>query len=105
MASMNSHFKVRNINGTSGERYANSGSKTGPSWLKVWRDGTGSARATCCVLQCGKDAEVGAHVMKVDGRSSNEWWLAPFCKEHNNTHNTDEMFVDSRVTLISVRDR
>jgi hypothetical protein len=33
---MNSHFKVKNINGTSGQPYANSGSKTGSSWLQIW---------------------------------------------------------------------
>ena len=104
MASMNSHFKVKNINGTSGERYANSGSKTGSSWLQIWRDQTGSDRTTCCVLQCARTDLVGGHVMKCDGRSSNEWWLAPICNMHNNHNNKEEMFIDSRVTLVAVRE-
>jgi len=61
MASMNSHFKVKNINGTSGQPYANSGSKTGSSWLQIWRDQTGSDRTTCCVLQCARTDLVGGH--------------------------------------------
>lgn len=104
MATMNSHFKVRNINGTSGDRYAKSSSKTGSSWLAVWRRETGSSRAQCCVLDCSRTDLVGGHVMKVDGRSSNEWWLAPICNSHNNHSNTKEMFIDSRITLVTVRD-
>ena len=95
---------VRNINGTSGERYAKSASKTGASWLAVWREASGSDRTTCCVLECGRTDLVGGHVMKVDGRSSNEWWLAPICKGHNHHTNTAEMYLDERVTLVSVRD-
>ena len=104
MATMNSHFKVKNINGTSGERYANSGSMTGSSWLQIWREHTGSNRTTCCVLECPHTDLVGGHVMKCDGRSSNEWWLAPICNMHNNHNNTQEMFIDSRVTLLAVRE-
>ena len=104
MANMNTNLFVRNINGTSGERYRNSGSKTAASWLQVWRDKTGSGRETCCVLKCTRTDLVGGHVMIVDGRSSNEWWLAPICNDHNNFSNTDPMALDSRINLVSVRD-
>jgi hypothetical protein len=100
----NTHFVMRNINGTSKKRYANSGSKTGESWLKIWRSQTGSNRSTCCVHNCSRTDLVGGHVMKCDGRSSNEWWLAPICNSHNNHTNKDEMFIDMRITLISVRE-
>jgi hypothetical protein len=102
--SKHTHHFVRNINGTSGERYARSGSKDGPSWLAIWRRETGSERATCCVLGCTNTTLVGGHVMKTDARTSNEWWLAPICKKHNHHTNTDEMPLDSRVELVSVRD-
>jgi hypothetical protein len=77
MPNMNTHQCVRNINGTSGERYANSGSKTGASWLAVWRNAAHSDRKTCCVLECSRTDLVGGHVIRVDGRQSNEWYLAP----------------------------
>lgn len=101
---MNTHHKVKNINGTSDPRYAKSKSKTGASWLAVWRDETDSDRDTCCVLGCSRTDLVGGHVIKVDGRASNEWWLAPICNAHNNHTNTEEMFLDRRVELVSVRD-
>ena len=101
---MNTHFKIKNINGTSGERYANSGSRTGESWLQKWRQTTGSNRSTCCVQDCSRSDLVGGHVIKCDGRSSNEWWLAPICNLHNNHNNTSEMWVDRRITLVSVRE-
>lgn len=34
------------------------------------------------MLDCSRTDLVGGHVMKCDGRSSNEWWLAPICKGH-----------------------
>ena len=104
MSNHNTNFIVRNINGTSGERYARSGSRSGSSWLETWRQKTHSDRTTCCILGCGRKDLVGGHVMKCDGRSSNEWWLAPICNMHNNHTNTSEMTLDSRVELVSVRD-
>ena len=103
-ANMNTHHCVRNINGTSQERYSNSGSKDGSSWLNIWRRETGSDRSTCSVLGCSNRDILGGHVMVVDGRSSNEWFLVPICHAHNHHTNEDEMFIDSRVTLVSVRD-
>jgi 5-methylcytosine-specific restriction endonuclease McrA len=99
---MNSHFKVKNVNGTSRSPYANSSSKTGLSWLEVWRNSSKSDRETCCRLGCTSEDLVGAHVIKVDGRSSNEWWLAPLCRGCNNFNNTEEMFIDSRVALVKL---
>ena len=49
--------------------------RDGSSWLETWRRKTGSTRTTCCVMGCSRTDLVGGHVMKTDGRSSNEWWL------------------------------
>ncbi len=99
----NTNFKVKNLNGTSDPRYALSNSKTGSSWLAIWRSEASSDRSTCCKIGCSNDAEVGAHVIVCDGRTDNTWYLVPFCKKCNNTNNTSEMFIDSRVTLVPVR--
>ncbi len=100
----NTNFKVKNINGTGKNPYKNSSSKDGPSWLGIWKREAKSDRKTCAVIPCGETATVGAHVLVTDKRCSNEWYLAPFCKKHNNWNNTGEMFLDSRITLVSVRD-
>jgi hypothetical protein len=99
----NTHFAVKNLNGTSDPRYALSKSKDGPSWLRIWREHSGSSRKSCCVMNCSNQAQVGAHVIICDGRTSNIWYLAPFCHGCNNHNNTDEMYLDSRVELIPVR--
>ena len=125
----NTHFCVKNLNGTSGPRYVSSQSKSESSWLKVllsaknerkgyyvvyslfvslmvfqvWRTHTNSTRATCCVRGCSRDDLVGGHVIKTDSRSSNEWWLAPICKGHNHYSNTDGMWIDQRVQLVKLR--
>ncbi len=104
MATMQTHYLVRNINGTSAERFSNSSSKDGNTWLEIWRREAQSDRTTCCVLDCSNTDLVGGHVMIVDKRSSNEWWLAPICHYHNHHTNTQPMFIDKRVQLISVRD-
>jgi hypothetical protein len=100
---LNTHFQVKNINGTSDPRYANSQSKTEDSWLAVWRSETGSQRTTCAALNCSREDLVGGHVINCDGRSSNEWMLAPICKAHNHPSNKDPFFLDSRVTLVYLR--
>ncbi len=90
----NTNYLVKNINGTSKNKLSNK------SWIQLWREYTKSSRTTCCVIGCSKEIEVGAHVQIKDKRCSNEWYIAPFCKEHNNYNKTEEMFIDSRVTLI-----
>ncbi|KDO31405.1 hypothetical protein SPRG_19543 [Saprolegnia parasitica CBS 223.65] len=99
---MNTHFCVKNINGTSGPRYAKSSSKTESSWLEMWRQATGSNRRTCCINGCAREDLVGAHVMITDRRSDNTWYLAPLCKGHNHCSNTNGMWIARNVTLIPV---
>jgi hypothetical protein len=92
----NNHDIVRNVNGSSGERYANSSSKTeSQSWL----GNSNSDRESCSRLGCENSADVGAHVINTDGRKSNEWQIAPMCTKDNNTSNTSDMALDKRSTL------
>jgi len=90
------HWAVRNINGTSDNKC------NCKSWITHWKLGTGKkGYIPCSVHGCGRTAEVGAHVLVTDGRSSWHWWIAPFCKGHNHKSNTEEMFIRSNVELIS----
>ena len=91
----NTHWCVRNINGTSSNKCMCK------SWLAHWRNYTDSERVYCAVVPCNNPAQVGAHVQVDDWRSDFSWWIVPFCKKHNVHHNTREMYVDWRVTLVS----
>ncbi|KAL5489232.1 hypothetical protein EMCRGX_G018301 [Ephydatia muelleri] len=71
------------------------------SWLKKWREETNSDRKTCCVIGCSSEDLVGGHVIIVDKRSDNSWWIAPICRKCNHFSNETEMFIDSRVTLVA----
>ncbi len=91
----NSHWCVRNINGTSKNKCKCK------SWLSHWRNYTDSERIYCSVVPCNNPAEVGAHVQIDDWRSDFSWWIVPFCKQHNHHKNTREMYVDQRTTLVT----
>ena len=95
----NTNFCVKNINGTSKNTHPSGSS----SWLGQYEKVTGSTRKTCSVMGCSRKAEVGAHVQIKDGRVGNEWYLTPMCKAHNNYHNTQPMYLDSRVRLVSAK--
>jgi hypothetical protein len=95
MANKNTHWVVRNINGTSKNKC------DCKSWITHWRLATHSKRVICAVLECNEKAKVGAHVMVVDGRTSAQWWIVPFCSKHNHYSNTDPMYLKMDVTLIS----
>ena len=95
MANKNSHWAVRNINGTSDNKCECKG------WLTHWKLATGSVRTRCAVVGCGRPAEVGAHVQITDGRSGAHWWIVPFCKTHNHYRNVGEMYIKRSVMLVS----
>ncbi|KHD05919.1 hypothetical protein PN36_19965 [Candidatus Thiomargarita nelsonii] len=101
MPNKNTHYKVKNLHGTSKDRYSKKKCEC-DNWLAHWRNNTKSQRTTCAVLECARKATVGAHVICVDGRMSNEWYIVPFCKYHNHYEKKDEYFLDSRVHLIPV---
>lgn len=77
---------VRNIRGFQDRRVPNN-TKT---WLDFYNRNTSSlTSATCC--RCNRPAEVGAHVIKLEG--AKEWYLAPLCKdcyEEEVSFNVDE---------------
>ena len=91
----NTHFIVKNIQGTSVYRC---GCR---SWIDHWRRATKADRLTCAVMGCGNLAAVGAHVISTDMRRDRQWWIAPFCRYHNLHTNKNEMFLDSRIVLVS----
>ena len=110
---MNSHYKVKNVNGTSEapyccseSKYLNDGTRA-YSWLSVWENSTGTERKSCARWGCKTEYDdlVGAHVIIVDKRCSNEWYIVPLCKgsECNHCSNTDSMFIVSDCPLVSVR--
>lgn len=91
----NTHWQVRNLNGTSGLKC-----QCG-SWLAHWYNYTRSRRTTCAVVSCSRQAEVGAHVCSTDRRTDVKWWIAPFCKGHNHYSFTDAVFLKSEIELVS----
>ena len=91
----NTHFKVRNINGTSKNRLS------GQSWIGAWRSVSNSNRTRCAHIPCGKDAEVGAHVQIVDKRTGDQWYIVPLCKQHNHTTYQEEFYIERSCTLVT----
>ncbi|MFM2119771.1 MAG: hypothetical protein RL722_1239 [Pseudomonadota bacterium] len=91
----NAHYCVLNLKGTS------KNSCGCASWLRHWRNYAKTRRIYCAEFRCNRRAEVGAHVLIDDWRSSFSWWIVPLCKSHNHYRNTKEMYLDRSVTLVS----
>ena len=91
----NTHFLVKNLEGTSKRKC-----KCG-SWIEHWRKFTGLNWSRCAVMNCGKKAEVGAHVIGMDERMKKQWWIAPFCKTHNFYKMKEMVYLDSRTVMAS----
>lgn len=92
---MNTHYKIVNIKGTSKNLCACS------SWIEHWRKTTEGTRTTCAVIGCGRKDVVGAHVHIEDDRYTRHWWIVPLCRSHNHVSHTEPMFIDSRTSLAS----
>ena len=72
--------KVKNINGTSKDRYSNP--KGYSSWLDYWENNSIFVTLDkCACIECSDKAEVGAHVKKTYG--DNRWYIVPLCYECN----------------------
>ncbi|KAL6078465.1 HNH endonuclease [Balamuthia mandrillaris] len=95
-ANRNTHYFVKNINGTSKEPY------TGVRWLEGYRQASKSKRKVCARNGCDKKVSAGAHVQIKDGRVSRSWYIIPLCASCNNAHNTEEMEIAANVTLVPV---
>ncbi len=68
-------MRVKNLKNTSDN-------KTSQAWIDYWKKHTGKSIGICTRLGCIKDAEVGAHVIKVNS-SDKDWYIVPLCKECN----------------------
>ena len=98
MAFNNNSTMVRNVSGTSDDRY-----KINSLYQKYLQEG-GTDSPDCQVKGCDKPASATAHVVCVDGRRSDAWFLARVCAAHNNHHNTDPYPLRKNAKLIPVRD-
>jgi len=93
---------VSNISGTSNPYYADSNSKTESSWIKTYKEKTGSSRTMCSALECGANASHGAHVRDNDNRKSQSWAIIPTCASHNHPSNTDPYHLKGDVIMMEV---
>lgn len=91
---------VKNLHGTSSEKYKEP-PKGYTSWRAFWEKKIGRKFGLCSAIDCGEDAEVGGHVIKVG--SSREWYIVPLCKEHNSYAN-DKEFCVMKDDLCPVKD-
>lgn len=88
-------IKVKNIHGTSKERYS-----TPPhgysSWIDYWKKKSGFYFPDYCTCEdCLNKAEVGAHVIKVNS-DNRKWYIVPLCSSCNHketSFNVDEDFL------------
>lgn len=78
-------IKVKNLHGTSKPP---AGYK---SWLDYWQRKTGRS-AMCANVNCNAFADVGGHVIKVDGFDKKRY-IVPLCYNCNNDHDK-EFFVN-----------
>lgn len=98
-------IKVKNINGTSKEKYAKSYPAKYKSWLDYWDDKSGCHRPYYCANDnCLNKVEVGAHVIKESSEKDRSWYIIPLCKECNNPSNK-EYFEVNEDYLVSVSDK
>jgi len=90
---MNTHRCVKNVNGTSADRYA-------VPHLKQKYSEFASYPSTCQVLGCSDHATATAHVISCDGRSGGSWSLVPVCAAHNNHYQTEPMYLKTSAQTV-----
>lgn len=69
-------------------------------WLAHWHYATGSTRDLCAIAQCGKTAQIGAHVQIDDRRLCGHWYVVPACRSHTIAAKAEPLFIDRRVALL-----
>jgi len=89
-------MKVKNINGTSQNRC-----KCG-SWIQHWRNYSGQTATECRARGCSRKDLLGAHVQK-DVNYDNNWYIVPFCSEHNKTLGSIELVSGTNLVSANVR--
>lgn len=85
---------VKNLNGT-GDNLPNGYS----SWKDFWIAKKGYWPNKCSAYGCYGRAELGAHVIKVNGNDKS-WYIVPLCFSHNKT---DSSFYVDESMLVPVR--
>ena len=86
---MRDNVLVRNISGTSSERYGTP-PKEFISWRAYWEEMTGKEFSRCSNTLCSNEAEVGGHVQKVESWDKH-WYIVPLCKACNNKRSSFEV--------------
>ena len=94
----NDSIVVKNIHGTDGDRYRIN------NLHKKFIEAGGTDSRMCQVKGCPQPGGSTAHVIKTDGRSSNEWWLCWVCNGHNNPNNDTPYPLRNNAKLIRVTD-
>jgi hypothetical protein len=82
-------IKVKNINGTA-DRGPSDGSA---SWQEWWEKKKRRRFNKCSNVNCGFNAEVGAHVIKVVSNDK-KWYIVPLCKACNAKRDNDAFYVN-----------
>lgn len=113
-ASLNSNYCVRNIANTTNVRQGKETWKRRcacKSWMNHWRAGVllnfPNARPEayldprCYVRGCGDRGIVGAHVVEIDGRATQNWKIVPFCSAHNHHSFEEEVYLTVDAILIA----
>lgn len=94
----NDSIIVKNISGTSADRYRIDG------LYRQYLDMGGRAVSTCQRKGCSNPATATAHVRKTDGRRSGVWYLTRLCAACNHHTNDEEMALRSNARLIPVQE-
>ena len=83
----NGYIRVRNLNATSDKECP-----VCSSWLEHWKKLQGKNFQKCVAEDCSNNAEVGAHVKKVDSEDGKHY-IVPFCKACNGKSSDDVIWV------------
>ncbi len=95
-ANHNNSTIVKNVNGTSKQRY-----KINNLHNKYVASG-GTNSATCQAKGCSNPATATAHVRLTDGRKSDNWQFTRFCAIHNSSHHKEEIALRKNAKLVSL---
>lgn len=91
--------KVKNIHGTSKERYATPPSGYS-SWIDYWKKKSGYPFPDFCACDdCLNKAEVGAHVIKTNS-DNKKWYIIPLCSRCNHKDDAFDVIDDYLVPIV-----
>jgi hypothetical protein len=94
----NDSILVKNLNGTSADRYKIDGLH------KKFMAAGGTSSDNCQVKGCSNPGQATAHVKMVDGRRSDDWLLTWVCASHNHHTNEEPYALRKNAKLVSVRE-